>query len=332
MKPAEIDLDEEGRLKTPDGVPVPVSRVAGHLARTISLPTWATDIHVWVHGWQTPPAQATKAAEELLRRAVELYEANPAGYPGLKAGYRPWCVVVRWPSSSRSKLKGGYERIRDRAHAMSAEGKGHAPYVIGHLLGYLDGERGDPNAPAVLAGRTGQYLHLMGHSFGGRFLCEAVQRAAETPPVLGWSAPHDPRRPFTVDSMLIFQMAAPRDAFTTHFETLFPTDDHPGAPLRGPIALTHSRWDRATGYWHLRAEKTPGIGHSGASSAPVELLSTKLLPTDAPYPQPVLDTRLVNVNADWLYRGARLNPVGAHSDYLHPESSHLLLTLAERSR
>ncbi|MFJ9249914.1 hypothetical protein [Streptomyces sp. NPDC101776] len=102
---------------------------------------------------------------------------------------------MRWPSSSRSKLKGGYERIRDRAHAMSAEGKGHAPYVVGHLLGYLDGERGDPTAPAVLAGRSGQYLRLMGHSFGGRFLCEAVQRAAEPPPVLGWSTarPAPPR-------------------------------------------------------------------------------------------------------------------------------------------
>jgi hypothetical protein len=215
---------------------------------------------------------------------------------------------------------------------MSAEGKGHAPYVIGHLLGYLDGERGDPKGPTVLAGKSGQYLHLMSHSFGGRFLCEAVQWAAEPPPVLGWSTPHDPRRPFTVDSMLIFQMAAPSDAFTTYFETLFPTDNHPGAPLRGPIALTHSRWDRATGYWHLRAEKAPGIGHSGASAAPVELFSTKLLPIDATYPQLALDNRLVNVNADWLYRGARLNPVGAHSDYLYPESSHLLLTLAERSR
>lgn len=330
--PAEIDLDEQGRLKAPNGLPVPVNRVTDHLARTIPLPSWATDIHVWVHGWQTPPAQATKAAVELLGRARELYAANPDRYPGLKTGYRPWCVVVRWPSSSRSKLKRGYERIRDRAHAMSTEGKGHAPYVIGHLLGYLDGERSDPKAPAVLAGKSGQYLHLMGHSFGGRFLCEAVQRAAESPPVLGWSIPRDPRRPFTVDSMLIFQMAAPRDAFKTHFTTLFPTDDHPGAPLRGPIALTHSRWDRATGYWHLRAEKATGIGHSGASAAPVEPFSTKLLPIDSTYPQLALDNRLVNVNADWLYRGAKLNPVGAHSDYRHPESSHLLLTLAERSR
>lgn len=158
---------------------------------------------------------------------------------------------------------------------MSAEGKGHAPYVIGHLPGYLDGGRGDPKAPAVLAGRTGQFLHLMGHSFGGRFLCEAVQRAAEPPSVLGWSTPHDPRGPFTADSMLIFQMAAPRDAFTTHFETSSPRTTAPGAPCaaRSPLPAPAGTARRATGT--CAPSRPPGIGRSGASAAPVELSSTK---------------------------------------------------------
>ncbi len=333
--PVEIDLDERGRLTLPGGgTPVPANRVAEHLARRLTVPRWATDIHVYVHGWQTAPSSATRTALRLVRQSLDLYEATPGRYPGLKTGYRPWCVVVRWPSSSLPTL-GGYRRIRDRAHAMSAEGTGHAPYVLGHLLGYLDAERADPRGPAVLTNQNGQFLHLVGHSFGGRFLCEAAQRAAERPPVLGWSTPHDPRRPFTVDSALIFQMAAPRDAFVRHFGTLFPRAGHPGAPLRGPLVLTHSRWDRATGFWHLRAEKAPGIGHSGTGAAPVPQFTTKLLPTDEAYEQATLDHRLVNVDADWLYRGSRrtrLHPSGAHSDFLRPESAHLLLTLAERSR
>ncbi|MBC2905907.1 alpha/beta hydrolase [Streptomyces cupreus] len=335
MIPAEIELDEQGRLVLPGAAtPVPVNRVADHLSRRLRIPSWATDVHVYVHGWQTPPDTATRTALRLLRQALDLYEAVPERYPGLKAGYRPWCVVVRWPSASKRTL-GGYRMIRDRAHAMSAEGRGHAPYVIGHLLGYLDKERGAPKGPPVMAGRDGKYLHLMAHSFGGRFVCEAMQRAAERPPVLGWSMARDPRRPFTVDSALIFQMAAPRDVFVHRFGTLFPTADHPGAPLRGPIALTHSRWDRATGFWHLRAEGAAGIGHSGVGVAPVPQFSTRLLPTDTVYPQEVLDHRLVNIDADWLYQGSRLtrlHPSGAHSDFLHPESAHLLLTLAERSR
>ncbi|MEU0912314.1 hypothetical protein ACH4KU_10175 [Streptomyces althioticus] len=329
-----VDLNERGQLLTPEGVLVPVNGVAEHLARRLRIPEWATDIHVYVHGWRTPRSAAVRSASRLLGKAVELRTERPDEYPALADGYRPWSVIVRWPSSSRPTL-GGYRLIRDRAHAMSADGAGHAPYVIGHLLGYLDTGRTDPHAPKVLANNNGQYLHLIGHSFGGRFLCEAMQRAAEPPPVLSWSTPYDSRRPFTIDSTLIFQMAAPRDVFLRHFKTLFPSDGNLGAPLRGPLVLTHSRWDRATGFWHLRAEGAPGIGHSGTGPAPVPQFSTRLLPIGTPYPQQVLDHRVVNVNADWLYRGGRrtrLSPSGAHSDFIKAESAHLILTLAERSR
>ncbi|MEV6024623.1 hypothetical protein [Streptomyces sp. NPDC052036] len=336
--PAEIDLDEQGRLTvTGTRTPVPVDRVAEHLARHLRVPEWASDIYVYVHGWQTAPRTATRTAATLLGQALRLRDTRPHLYPGLRDGFRPWCVIVRWPSSSLPSLS-GYRRIRDRAHAMSAPGTGQASYVLAHLLGYLDSNRASPAAPAVLANRSGQYLHLVGHSFGGRFLCEAMQRASERPPgppVLGWSTPRDPRQPFTVDSALIFQMAAPRDAFDRLFPTLFPTPDRLGAPLRGPLVLTHSRWDRATGFWHLRAEGTPGIGHTGAGTAAVPPFPTRLLDTQAVYPQRELDHRVVNVDASRLYRGGRrtrLSPAGAHSDFLRPESSHLLLTLAERSR
>ncbi|MFE7843299.1 hypothetical protein ACFU53_46790 [Streptomyces sp. NPDC057474] len=70
-------------------------------------------------------------------------------------------------------------------------------------------------------------------------------------------------------------------------------------------------------------------------AAPVPPSSTELLPVNAVYPQRSLDHRLVSVDANWLYRGSRrtrLHPAGAHSDFLRPESAHLLLTLAERSR
>ncbi|MDG9716403.1 hypothetical protein [Streptomyces sp. DH24] len=295
-----------------------------------------TDIYVYVHGWQTPPATAQRRATALLTRALDLRAAHPDRYPQLTRGYRPAVVVVRWPSSSLPSL-GGYRRIRDRAHAMSAAGRGNAPHVLAHLLGYLDAQRCDPTAPPVLANRDGQYLHLVGHSFGGRFLCEAVQWAAtpDAPRVLGWSTPALPGRPFTVDSMLIFQMAAPRDAFDRIFPSLFPSGAKSGAPLRGPLVLTHSRWDRATGFWHLRAEGSSGIGHTGAGAAPVPQFHTRLLPVHEPYRPSTLDHRLVNVDASARFRGGtrtRLAPAGAHSDFDHPESAHLLLSLAALSR
>ncbi|MFD9220371.1 hypothetical protein ACFWDI_10240 [Streptomyces sp. NPDC060064] len=337
----EVDLDEKGRLLVPGTpTPVPTARLTEHLARHLAIPPRASDIYVYVHGWQTAPGTAAKTAATLVQQARTLYEVHPERYQGLAAdgrGYRPWCVAVRWPSSSLPTLA-GYRRIRDRAHAMSTPQTGHAPYVLAHLLGYLDEHRADPKEPAVLANRSGQYLHLVGHSFGGRFLCEAVQRSAERPSgpaVLGWSMAKDPRRPFTADSALIFQMAAPRDAFDRLFPTLFPSAGRVGAPLSGPLVLTHSRWDRATGFWHLRAEGTSGIGHAGTGVAPVPQFTTRIRPVDVPYAPADLDHRIVNVDASRLYRGGRrtrLAPAGAHSDFRRPESAHLMVSLASLAR
>jgi hypothetical protein len=44
--------------------------------------------------------------------------------------------------------------------------------------------------------------------------------------------------------MVVFQMAAPRDAFDRLFPFLFPAGAKSGAPLREPLVLTYSRWDR----------------------------------------------------------------------------------------
>jgi hypothetical protein len=54
-----------------------------------------------------------------------------------------------------------------------------------------------------------------------------------------------------------------------------------------------------------------------------------------PYRLSALDHRLVNVDASVRFRGSartRLAPAGAHSDFDHPESAHLLLSLAALSR
>lgn len=325
MTPAVIDLDPTGWLleETPAGPrPVPAHRLPTHFAERLSPPAWATDLLVYVHGWQTSPDSALTTFRRLLELAAAQYERRTALYRGLRP-WRPWSVLIRWPSRSLPSL-GGYRRIRDRAHAMGT--RGHAAQVIGRLLGYLDAHRADPAAPPVLANRDGQYLHLIGHSFGCRLLCEAVQWAAgEEPLTLGWSTPQPPDRPFTVDSMLLLQMAAPRDAFATTFPALA------GAPLRGPVVATYSQRDRATGFWHLRAERRVGIGHAGIGTAPAPVSAIRMLPPGEPYPLTALDHRFVSVDAsDVFVRGS--GPAGAHSDHLRPETAHLLLSLAGHCR
>jgi hypothetical protein len=320
-----VDLGPDGRIlqDTAQGpLPVPENRLDDHFAEELAPPSWATDLLVYVHGWQTKPDSALTAARQLLALAAERYTSYPRPYRRLES-WVPWVLVIRWPSSSLPSLR-GYRRIRNRAHAMSTQG--HAARVIGRLLGYLDARRPDPAAPPVLANREGQYLHLVGHSFGCRFLCEAVQWAAgEEPLTLGWSTPRPHGRPFTVDSMLLLQMAAPRDAFAATFTALAE------APLRGPVVATYSQHDRATGFWHLRAEKRAGVGHAGIGTAPVPVSAIRMLPPGERYPLAALDHRFVSVDASDVFVRGR-GPAGAHSDHLRPESAHLLLSLADHCR
>ncbi|GAA2598972.1 hypothetical protein GCM10010304_53310 [Streptomyces roseoviolaceus] len=334
---ATVDLDKDGWLLSPEGDPVRADELHDHFASRLRPPDWATDIIVYAHGWQTSPRNSLRSAQRLLHLMHQQHAMRKGLYPGLGDDYAPWTVVVRWPSSS-SLSRSGYSRIRDRAHAMSVGG-GYAAHVLGHLLGYLDSRRGNPRS-ATLQTAGGQYLHLVGHSFGGRFLCEAVTWAAGNADggKLGWSVPTHPARPFTVDSLTVFQMAAPVSAFDALFEQLRPGPLGHVSPVGGPLVFTHSRHDRATGYWHLRKEGAPGIGHSGMrlagdtpGIAPSDVWRTRLLPADTPYPRLSLDHVFVNIDASWLFRSSRLNPVGAHSNYFHAESAHLLLSLADLS-
>ncbi|MFI2208798.1 hypothetical protein [Streptomyces sp. NPDC020141] len=321
-----VDLDDTGWLLDGEGgAPVPAGRLDEHFARVLAPPAWASDIVVYVHGWQTSPASAVRAAERLMELAEAQYAARRALYPALGARFAPWTVLVRWPSRS-GPLLGGYRRIRDRAHALST-GEGHAARVIGQLLGALDDGRADPAAAPVLANRGGQYLHLVGHSFGCRVLCEAVQWAAGDRPgrTLGWSRPGPAGRPFTVDSMLLLQMAAPRDAFDTVFTALA------RAPLRGPVVATYAERDRATGLWHRIAEKQRGIGGAGIGPAPEPVSAIRMRPPGDAYPKEALDHWFVSVDAGAVFVAGR-GPAGSHSDHLRPETAHLLLSLADHSR
>ncbi|WOT40555.1 hypothetical protein [Streptomyces coeruleorubidus] len=326
--PRVIDLDETGRLQvsTPQGPRgVPARAWRSYFADALRPPGNATDIVVYVHGWLTSQESALTAATELLRLTSEQYAKHPELYASLGRSFSPWGVVVRWPSRSAPSL-GGYRHIRDRAHQMGT--KGQAARIIGQLLGYLDDKRGDPEAARRLGTRGGQYLHLVGHSFGCRFLCEAVQWAAENPreTTLAWSAPGRHDRPFTVDSMLLLQMAAQRNAFSDTFTALGE------APLRGPVVATYSQRDRATGFWHLRAEKRVGIGHAGIGTAPAPLSGVPMRAVDEAYPLSALNHRFVNVDASEVFVGGSWSPGGAHSDHLHSETAHLLLSLADHSR
>jgi hypothetical protein len=316
-----LDLDTNGMLLDHDQQPVPRRRVQAVLERALDVPADVTDIFVWVHGWRTRREQARADAVRLFEDIETRYATNQPAYPAIRR-FRGLYVVVRWPSWS-SPL--GYLRIRNRAHAMTTGG--HAAHVLAQLLGYLDYRRDRADVAGVLQTAAGQYLHCVGHSFGGRFLAEAIAAAGRpNRDVLGL-LPAKEGLPFAVDSLVVFQMAARPDIFERRLDG-FPAR----SPIQGPVCLTYSRSDWAVCLWHRLSELgRRGIGCRGATAPPGSITSCRLLPADAPYRPNDLRFPIVNLDASWRYR-RWWSLTGAHSDFWHQESLHLILTLADFAR
>jgi hypothetical protein len=128
---------------------------------------------------------------------------------------------------------------------------------------------------------------------------------------------------FTVDSLLVFQMAAPRLRFGPRLRQLIDR-----APLRGPVVLTYSTRDRANCTWHRLGEGgEPGIGCSGAGEPKGSLTTIRLGGLDHVYTADDFSTRIVNVNANAAYTNPGFRVEGAHSDFWYEESIHLILGL-----
>ena len=316
-----LELDQDGCFVNPDtGQRVDPVAVAAFLKNELGVRKDVTDIFVWVHGWNNDQRTAVEAAQRLFGGIESRYAQNRARYPEIRSLTGQY-VVICWPSRS-SVLPSGYAKIRERAHAMTTNG--YAEYSLAQLLGYLDDLREPPSpASGTLQTAGGQYLHCIGHSFGGRFLAEAISAAATPSPRTLALLPPNKQFEFTVDNFLAFQMAAPPGIFAGQLGALLKK-----APLQGPVCLTFSSADRATCRWHRLAEGEPGIGCGGARAEAGQVTTTRLRPVDEDYQAADLTARIVNIDASWRYRAGRLlNPAGAHSDFQHEESYHLLLTL-----
>jgi hypothetical protein len=321
-----LDLDESGSFIEPrTGHAIRTELLAKRFERMIPVAPDITDIFVFAHGWRNTRERASESVMKLTELLHEQLNANKALFPRL-GNFRSLFVLVRWPSMS-NPLPWGYRRIRERAHAMTTHG--HAEFVIAHILGYLNSVRKLPSSePPTLRTRRGQYLHCIGHSFGGRFLCEAIMAAAvPTAPTLAWPWTNK-NYPYTVDTLLVFQMATRPDDFAGRYAGLLTA-----SPISGPVVLTFSHADRALGLWHKLAEGTPGLGAHGATAPKDSIQCVKLPPAGDRIVIHPSAGRIVNVDCTWRFRQGRFwRPEGAHSDIWYPESANLVLSLADAAR
>jgi len=323
-------MDQEGRFLDDDGQPVPLALLKGFLRKALVLPDGITDAFVWVHGWRTDEESAEQGAQQLFQGIERRWADCPEQYPRL-AGFNPAFVAVHWPSMS-SVLPGGYAEIKRRAESLTT--KGEAEFFLSSILGYLEEAKGfDGPSRGLLKSRGGFYVHCLGHSFGGRFLTAAIQQAGfPESPRSGTLALNDRDRAngyrYSVDSILVFQMAAPHASFGRCLERLVNS-----SPLGGPLVLTYSEHDRANCFWHRATEfAESAIGCCGASEPQGLIHQTSLRPETEPYTAADFAAKIVNVDSSWLFKGEPFDPVGAHSDIWHQESIHLALSLAEHVR
>ena len=323
-------LDAKGHFLDPVGTegegPRPVSEeeLPRFLNRNIILPDHVTDVFVWVHGWQNDELRANETACRLFANLDEWFRREHQRYPRLGV-IVPAFVAVHWPSSSTPGLL-GYKMIRNRAKQMTTQGD--AAFFLASLLGYLDtdNKREFDTNRKVLVARDGFYIHCLAHSFGGRFLTAAIKAASSAPGMRRVLAAHrDTGYPFNVDSLCVLQMAAGNSAFGTEFSSLL------AGPICGPIILTHSRWDSALCNWHSVSEGESGIGCGGATAPADRIGSTILHTVDSPYSNADFANDITNVDASAYFKtGGWLE--GAHSDFWHSETLHLITSVVEQVR
>jgi hypothetical protein len=337
-----VCLNSNGRFVRPgkdldgftDGEEIKPDQLPTFLKERIVLPEGVTDVFMWVHGWQNTHQEAIGSARRLFNGINLLAKRQPQRYPRLTP-FVPAFLVVRWPSQS-SFLPEGYKTIRDRATQLTE--KGDAEFFLASLLGYLDQKntRVGGQGSKTLAAAGGFYVHCLGHSFGGRFLTAAIKAAASPQPrtlSLMGSILSDDRLvlsvtstnnfTFTVDSMLVFQMAAPSASFAPQLSTLIHD-----APFRGPLVTTFSSSDKANCLWHKLIGDEQAIGCCGVRQPIQDVNTTPLLLADLSnnYAPKDFSTNIVNVDASAVFTDGNLM-VGAHSDFFYEESIHLTLSL-----
>lgn len=342
-----LEMNERGMYierspEDPDQVrEITPAQLAGYLKESVLLPNGLTDIFVWVHGWRNDYETAVQNGQRLFNGIGHVWKKQASRYTNIRS-FVPGFVAVHWPSMS-NPTPGGYSTIRDRAHTMTESGC--AEYVLASLLGYLEENRKTaPRAADIgtLKAKAGYYVHCVGHSFGGRFLGQAISAAAEpsaatlsllrqttgavgTLSLLGRGEGFD----FTVDSLLVFQMAAPNDIFGNRFNILLRK-----APLSGPICLTYTEYDTANCFWHEQMEGRQAAGCTGAKQPDGEISDLTLKKLTADYTEAEFLSRpIVNVDARWAYNYENLLSFsGAHSDFWYEESIHLLLAMVNAVR
>ena len=294
--------------------------IGGIVKDAMSPPFRFTDVFVYSHGWWT---NATGAAADYNRFSVEftkrllLIGGVPPALPHLPGS--TFAAGVHWPSM----LSEDQNSITNYAEALSFYSMAKRADIVGEhgvyaLIRMIFETLGAMSAPPPLR------LHLLGHSFGCRVVCSALEQIYQNKIVIPASV--------TIDAVLL-QAAFNND----ELEPAGLYGDVPKLNLR--LLVTRSGGDTSLGKWYPIAEKLVNlfsgravvalgaVGPSAPTQAQFGGAGTVSVAPGFTYGAIVpLGQRLVVADLTPLHIAAGPGDPfsGHHSDIYHDEIYHLI--------
>jgi hypothetical protein len=291
-------INENGIILDPD--------IGGILKDAMSPPFRFTDVFVYSHGWWT---DATGAVADYNRFSMELTKQllligpTPPTLPHLPAS--SFATAVQWPSTL------SFYSMAKRADVVGQHGVYALLRMMFEALGAL-------TAPPSLR------LHLLGHSFGCRVVCSALEQFAKD----GIQVPSA----VTLDAVLL------QAAFNS--DELDPDGMYGNvSKLNLRLLVTRSESDTSLGKWYPIAEKlvnlfsgrpVTALGAAGPSAATQTKFGGAGVITVGPgfaHPAVVpLTERLVAADLSPLHAATGPGDLfsGHHSDIYHDEIYQLI--------
>jgi hypothetical protein len=289
--------------------------IASDLSAAMRPPFEFNHVFLYSHGWWTNSIRAMEGYNRFTIEFSRFFRSIPAlnALPTLNVG-------VHWPST----LTEDDVSIENYFQAMSFYTMEKRADAVGQNTGYtllrliLDARQ---------VQQTPLHIHLLGHSFGAKVVCAALERLVEQ------------QGANSIPANVTFDLALLEAAFDN--DELEPQNEYgrlAGGLPKLRVVVTHSDQDTAlSGLYpaaqrlgRLLGKKKPALGFAGPSSAVVDLFGwAEAIDVASGYTAKAADLsgRLIVANLTPLHAANPDNAVrfsGHHSDIYYPEIYGLL--------
>lgn len=308
------------------------SRIDAELQSAAAPPFGFTDVFIYSHGWWNTAADAAGEYNAFsLGVAASVAGAVPAGGGGA-AALSPAALAmgIHWPSmlsEDQESVANFFEAASFYSMQMRADDVGeHGGYALLRL--FLEGRQ--QAAAGAGADKPAVRFHLIGHSFGCRVVCAALQAMAQDDALVSLARESGA----SFDAILI---QAATDADSLNSGGLYGGVLQQIPNLR--VLITTSARDLALGQWypaaqrlaHLFGAPVSALGAAGPQGDLADRIDARIAIGRNSVPDPAGDFVVADLTPlhdgyrqEWIDAGNAGNWGGQHSDIFHAEIYELL--------